>query len=106
MNAFNAWAREHFAPAVDEHLATDGKCIKANVSDYDQPYQDFVSVVSAFSAVRVVVGLETMHNQQASKIQTVEALLEKLQLKSVCFSLDALHSLAHPKKRWRELSQW
>jgi hypothetical protein len=69
------------------------KSKQASVSDYDQPYQDFVSVVSAFSVTQgVVVGLETMRNQQTSEIQTVEVLLERLQLKGVCFSLDALHT--------------
>jgi hypothetical protein len=42
-----------------------------------------------------------MHNQQTSEIQTVEILLDKLQLKDVCFSLDALHT---PKKQSSELS--
>lgn len=61
--AINAWAREQFTPALGEQLAIASKGIKASVSDYDQPYQDFVSVVLAFSvAQRVVVGLETMRN--------------------------------------------
>ena len=92
-DAFNAWAQVTFAPVPDDQLAMDGKSIKASVSDYDQPYQDFVSVVSAFSVTQgVVVGLETMRHQQGSEIQTVEVLLERLQLKGVCFSLDALHT--------------
>jgi hypothetical protein len=63
------------------------------VRDYDQSYQDFVSVVSAFSVAQgVVVGLETMRQQQTSEIKTVEVLLETLQLQGVCFSLDALHT--------------
>ena len=41
--AFNAWAGEQFTPVPDEQLATDGKGIKASVSNYDQSYQDFVS---------------------------------------------------------------
>jgi hypothetical protein len=91
--AFNAWAQTAFAPAPGEQLATDGKGVKASVSDYDQSDQAFVSVVSAFSVTQgVVVGLETMRNQQTSEIKTVEVLLEKLYLKGVCFSLDALHT--------------
>ncbi len=93
-------------PAPGEQLATDGKGVKASVSDDDQSYQDFVSVVSAFSVAQgVVVGLETMRNQQTSEIKTVEVLLEKLQLQDVCFSLDALHtqknSRAHSPERQR-----
>ena len=92
-DAFNAWAQETVALAPAEHVALDGKSIKASVSDYDQPYQDFVSVVSVFRIAQgVVVGLETMRNRQTSEIKTVEVLLETLQLKGVCFSLDALHT--------------
>lgn len=102
--AFNAGAQEHFAPAPHEQLATDGKSIKASVSDYDQSYQDFVSVVSAFSVVQgVVVGLETMRNRQTSEIKTVEVLLETLQLKGVCFSLDALHTQKNSRANY---PQW
>lgn len=81
-DAFNAWAQETVALAPAEHVAMDGKSIKASVSDYDQPDQAFVSVVSAFSVAQgVVVGLETLRNQQTSEIKTVEVLLERLQLK-------------------------
>lgn len=91
--AFNAWAHKQLTPAPDEPLATDGKSIKASVSDDDQSYQDCVSVVSAFSVAQgVVVGLETMRHQQTSEIKTVEGLLETRQRKGVCFSLEALHT--------------
>ncbi|PSB42550.1 hypothetical protein C7B79_16470 [Chroococcidiopsis cubana CCALA 043] len=76
-----------------EQIAIDGKSIKASLSDYDSAYQDFVSVVSALSVAQgVVVGLESMRNHQKGEIKTVEMLLDKLQLKGVCFSLDALHT--------------
>jgi len=91
--AFNAWAQETFTLMPNEQIAIDGKSIKASLSDYDSCYQDFVSVVSAFSTVQgVVVGLESMRNHQISEIKTVEMLLDKLQLKGVCFSFDALHT--------------
>jgi DDE_Tnp_1-associated len=91
--SFNAWAGEAFAPQDNEQLPTDGKAIKASVKEYDQSYQDFVSVVSVFSVQQgVVVGLEPMHNGQQSEIATVQRLLNQLQLQGVCFSLDALHT--------------
>lgn len=102
--AFNAWAQAQFAPPPGEPLATDGKSIKASVRDYDQSYQDFVRVVSAFSVAQgVVVGLETMRNQQTSEIKTVEVLLETLHLQGVCFSLDALHT---PKNSGANYPEW
>jgi DDE_Tnp_1-associated len=100
--AFNQWAQEHCAPAPNEPVPVDGKGIKASLRDYDQSYQDFVSVVSAFSVQQgVVLGLESMRNQECSEIKTAQVLLEKLQLQGVCFSLDALHT--QKKQRSRSL---
>lgn len=76
-----------------EQMATDGKSIKASVIDYDNRYQDFINVVSAFSVAQgVVVALAPMRNGQTSEIATVQTLLEHLQLSGVCFSMDALHT--------------
>ena len=98
--AFNGWAKATFAPSGTEQLATDGKGIKASVKDYDQSYQDFVSLVSAFSVEQgVVVGLEVMHNGEESEIVIVQALLEALELHDVCLTLDALHT---QKKRFNK----
>ena len=101
-DAFNAWAQATVSLSPAEHVALDGKSIKASVSDYDQPDQDFVSVVSVFSVAQGVVGLEPLRHQQTSEIKTVAVLLEQLQLQGVCFSLDALHT---QKKRWRRSSR-
>ena len=91
--AFNAWMREVMELQPSEHLAIDGKSIKATVEEYDSRYQDFVKVVSAF-CVRsgVVVGLVSRHNRAGSEIETVTTLLSTLNLSGVCFSLDALHT--------------
>lgn len=99
--AFNAWAQAEFGALWHEQIATDGKSVKVSAKDYDQPYQDFVALVSAFSVAQgVVVGLESRHNGQISEIKSVGSLLDKLHLKGVCFSLDALHT---PKKQWSRL---
>jgi predicted transposase YbfD/YdcC len=91
--AFNQWAAATFEVAAGEQLATDGKSIKASVKDYDRSYQDFVSVVSAFSTSQgIVLGLEPMSNLSSSEIVTVQSLLEVLAVKGVCFSMDALHT--------------
>jgi hypothetical protein len=81
-------------------VAIEGKSIKASVKDYDQSYQDFVSVVSAFRVQQgVVVGLQPMRHRQGSEIVTVQNWLEVLDLKGVCFRLDALHA---QKKPWSQ----
>jgi hypothetical protein len=90
--AFNLWAQE-CCQALTQQVPIDGKGIKASLRDYDQSYQGFVSIVSAFSVEQgVVVGLESMRNADCSEIKTVEVLLEKLQLTGVCLTLDALHA--------------
>ncbi|MEB3292104.1 MAG: ISAs1 family transposase [Synechococcales bacterium] len=98
--AFNAWAATCVPAPTDAsrvEVPLDGKSIKASLCDYDQSYQDFISVVSAFSVEQgVVVGLQSMRNGDCSEIQTEELLLETLQLKGICFSLDALHA----QKKW------
>lgn len=100
--AFNAWADDEFGALEHEQLATDGKSIRISSRDYDQSYQDFVALVSAFSVSQgIVMGLESRHNGQTSEIKTVETLLDKLHLQGVCFSLDALHA---QKKRCSGLS--
>jgi hypothetical protein len=91
--AFNAWAAETFEVSNGEQLATDGKSIKASVRDYDKSYQDFISVVSAFSVNQgVVIGLRSMHNHDTSEIATVQSLLEVLNVQGACFTFDALHT--------------
>lgn len=91
--AFNAWAIETIDLQPSEHLAMDGKGIKASVVAYDSALQDFVNVVSAFSVrTGVVVGLLPMHTQEGSEIETVLQLLRLLNVSGVCVSLDALHT--------------
>lgn len=95
--AFNNWANEHLPLEKQAPVAIDGKGIKSSLSDYEQPYQDFVSTVSAFSVGQgVVVGLASMRNKDCSEIETALYLIEQLQLKGVCFSLDALHTQKKP----------
>ena len=97
---FNAWAAETFTVSEGEQIATDGKSIKASVRDYDKSYQDFMSVVSAFSVSHgVVVGLQSMHNRTTSEIATVESLLEVLDVHGACFTFDALHTQKKPLSR-------
>lgn len=91
--AFNAWVQATFPAQAQEQIAVDGKSIKVSVRDYDQPYQDFVALVSAFNVTQgVVVGVQPMRNGQMSEIQTVQLLLETLHLSGVCWSFDALHT--------------
>jgi DDE_Tnp_1-associated len=101
--SFNNWAAQTFAVSVEEQIPVDGKSIKVTVQDYDQSYQDFISTVSAFSTKQgVVVALESMHNRGGSEIVTVQKLLEALNLKGVCFSMDAVHTQKNCSADYRQ----
>lgn len=101
--AFNAWAIDTVGIDYMTQLATDGKSVKASLKDYDQSYQDFVGVVSAFNVQQgEVVALQAYANGSQSEIEVVQNLLEHLQLTGVCFSMDALHT---QKKRCNKSSR-
>jgi hypothetical protein len=101
--SFNNWAAQTFAVSVEEQIPVDGKSIKVTVQDYDQSYQDFISTVSAFSTKQgVVLALESMHNRGGSEIVTVQKLLEALNLKGVCFSMDAVHTQKNCSADYRQ----
>lgn len=104
---FNAWAARYACLAeAAEWVAIDGKSISGTLSAHTRMHQNFVSVVSAFSAQRgLVLGLDKLENKHASaavcrrstppanrlEIVTVQALLKALDLEGVVLSLDALH---------------
>lgn len=80
-SASNAWSIATVNVDLMAQLATDGKSIKASLKDYDQSYQDFVSVVSAFSVQQgEVVALQAYRNGSGSEIEVVQNFLESLQL--------------------------
>ena len=92
-SAFNAWASETVAIGQRKPIAVDGKSIRASLRNYDNAYQDFVSVVSAYcTQAGMVIGLQTMRSKSSSEIDTVQQLLSGLKLNGVCFGLDALHT--------------
>jgi DDE_Tnp_1-associated len=88
--AFNAWMKADAPSRPGTQVAGDGKSIKVSVQDYDQPYQDFINIVSLFEVERgVVLGLQPMHNREHSEIVTLQDLLKILGLTGVCISADA-----------------
>jgi predicted transposase YbfD/YdcC len=64
------------------------------VSNYSDQYQNFVSLVSLFCIKREqVLHVETFENRQGNESQTVQDLLELLDLKDVVFTLDVKKTL-------------
>jgi hypothetical protein len=91
-NIFNNWVYSSLTKGEQDWLGVDGKSIKATVSNYDQAYQDFINVVSVFSAQQgVPIALQQFHNKQGSEIAVVQNLLATLALEGVVFTLDSLH---------------
>ncbi len=89
---FENWSRQYVTVGAGDWLSIDGKAITSTVSDYDNSYQDFVSLVSVFSMKRgQVVGFDILHNKKSSEIPTVECLIRLLDLENVVFTMDALH---------------
>jgi len=89
---FKSWAEQYVSTASGDWLAVDGKAIASTVSDYDNSYQDFVSLVSVFSQRRgQVVGFDKLSNKKSSEIPTFEEMVRVLGLKNVVFTMDALH---------------
>ncbi|MBD2744567.1 ISAs1 family transposase [Coleofasciculus sp. FACHB-1120] len=94
---FNTWAKEQFAPQAGEWVAVDGKSIKGTVQNRSDAFQNFVSVVSAYSHQRrVVLAHKSFENKVRSEIQVVEQLLAELSLTGVVVSMDALHCQKKP----------
>jgi predicted transposase YbfD/YdcC len=91
--AFNNWMAERIPDHQGQHLASDGKSIKASVQDYAESYQDFVSLVSCFNVEQgVVVGIAPMRNRTQSELVTFKELLVQLSIEGSCITLDALHA--------------
>jgi hypothetical protein len=102
--AFHSWALHYVPIEAGEWIAIDGKSIRSTVSDYSTEYQNFVSLVSLFCSKReMIYHVEKLETKKGNEAQTVEDLLELLDLKDVVFTMDALHckknSTKNPRKR-------
>ena len=90
---FNIWAGENLAIAPGELMAIDGKSIKSTSVGGNSSYQNFVSLVSAYSHDRGwVVRHKVMENQERSEIEVVEELVQQLAGSQVVITADALHT--------------
>ena len=91
-SAFHKWAQHYVSVEAGEWIAIDGKSIRSTVSDSSNEFQNFVSLVSLFCSKREqILHVQKLENKTGNEAQTVEDLLEILDLKDVVFTLDALH---------------
>lgn len=94
--AFEHWAQTHLQVASGDWISVDAKAIGSTVTDYDNAYQDFVSLVSAFAQEQgTVLAMARYHNKDTSEVPLtrtlITAMVEALDLEGVVFTLDALH---------------
>lgn len=79
--------------ATDEFIALDGKAVRATTSGGNTSKQNFVSVVNAFGHKSgVVYGMQPFENGKSREGQALHDLVEKLGIKEVVFTIDALHT--------------
>jgi hypothetical protein len=101
--AFHKWTQNYVCIEAGEWISIDGKSIRSTVSDYSNEYQNFVSLVSLFCSKREqVLHVQKLENKKGNEAQTVEYLLEFLDLKDVVFTLDALHCKKNAKQNCRK----
>ena len=89
---FNVWSQQTLPIQPGELMAIDGKSIKSTLVGGNTSYQNFVSMVSAYSHERGwVVRHKVMENKQQSEISVVEELIQELSGSHVVITADALH---------------
>jgi len=89
---FNTWAGMTVPPNPGERLAIDGKSIRCTLTDSNNSYQNFISMVSVYSHQRgIVLTTQTMSNKLESEMTVVEKIVREFCGGEVVFTLDALH---------------
>lgn len=89
---FGQWVNSAFNIEPGEWVAIDGKIITGTLTEPGTAYQNFVSVVSAYShQPGVVLAAQKFESKKSSELKVVQTMLEALQLEGVVFTLDALH---------------
>jgi hypothetical protein len=91
---FIKWT-QNYLPEIcdDEFVALDGKAVRATSEGGSTSEQNFVSVVNAFGHKSgVVYGMQPFENSKSGEAQALRDLVEKLGVKNVVFTVDALHT--------------
>ncbi len=95
---FQNWAMDNAKPKEGEVISIDGKALKGTLVEYNSKYQNFISIVSAYSqSSQMVVGVSKYENKKSSEIGVVEQLIGDLGLTGVVFTMDALHCQKNSK---------
>lgn len=81
----------------------DGKAIKGSIENANNENQSFVMVISAYSSdLKRTLGIEAIDTNEESEIAAVRKLIERLGLKGVVMTGDALHATIKTMEAIRE----
>ncbi len=90
--AFAQWASPLVEADEERWYAVDGKGLNGSIVAPCEAHQQFVNLVSVFShAQGLTVATDAYQSHQGSEIETVEQLLEALNLEAVRYTLNAAH---------------
>ncbi len=92
-NAFCQWVNNHVKLQSGDWVALDGKAMRSTVQDVHTPYQNFVSMVSAFTHETNLVIDQQIHTRKKDEHEhkIVMQIINRLQTKGLILTLDALH---------------
>jgi hypothetical protein len=95
--AFMQWAKHFVMVMPRAWINVDGKAIGSTVSDAQESYQNFISLVSFFVKERgQVLAVGRLENKKSSEIHLVQEMIKLFDLKDVIFTMDALHCQKKP----------
>lgn len=96
--AFRDWILENEILSEDEWISIDGKSMRGTLTDYTEKYQNFVSLVSAFShSKKFVLMSKSFENKKKSEIPVVAELILSLATQGLTITMDALHCKKNSK---------
>lgn len=89
---FYNWSSSRLSIKKGEVLSLDGKSIRGTLTNPNDSFQNFTSLVSVFvQKKKQILCLEKMENKKESEIPVVRKLIRMLDLEGVIFTMDALH---------------
>ncbi len=89
---FFEWSQSYSDIEIGDWLNIDGKAIKGTFDKTDINRQHFINLISIFAEkTGTVLSVGKIENSKESEIPMVRELIEKLDIKGVVFTIDALH---------------
>lgn len=90
---FHTWTTKFVTIKKGEWLSIDGKAIKGTIKNANDPFQDFMSLVTVFmNKKKQALFVGKINTKKENEIPKVKELIETLGLQGITFSLDALHA--------------